>query len=52
MFQKFRLELAVATFDFIVTPQMQYFGWQQVKQPFGACHLVKVNIKHLNYFYM
>ena len=52
MFQKFRLELAVATFDFVVTPQVQYFGWQQVKQPFGACHLVKVKIKHLNYFYM
>ena len=46
------LVLAVAVFDFVVTPQIQCFGWQLVKQPFGACYLVKAKIKHMNYFYM
>ena len=44
------LELAVTAFDFAVTPQIQYFRWQLVKQTFGACQLVKVKIKDLNYF--
>ena len=44
------LELAVTAFDFAATPQIQYLRWQLVKQTFGACHLVKVKIKDLNYF--